>query len=68
MKYTPETGFLDSSRILTASVQKTRLIAIYIYMEYAVFFVTPSNLRDCLIVKLVIYHGLISILMPVLLP
>ena len=32
------------------------------------FFVIPSNLRDCLIVKLVIYHGLIFILMPVLLP
>ena len=29
------------------------------------FFVMPSNLRDCLIVKLVIYHGLIFILMPV---
>ncbi|MBD1882421.1 hypothetical protein [Microcoleus vaginatus] len=32
------------------------------------FFVMPSNLRDCLIVKLVIYQGLIFILMPVLLP
>ncbi|NQE35006.1 hypothetical protein E5S67_02735 [Microcoleus sp. IPMA8] len=32
------------------------------------FFVMPSNLRDSLIVKLVIYRGLIFILMPVLLP
>jgi hypothetical protein len=31
------------------------------------FFVMLNNLRDCLIVKLVIYHGWIFILMPVLL-
>jgi hypothetical protein len=37
MKYTPETGFLYSSRIITDSVQATRFLAIYIYMEYAVF-------------------------------
>ena len=34
--YTPETGFLYSSRIITDSVQETRFLAIYIYMEYAV--------------------------------
>ena len=38
MKYPPETGFLYSSRIITDSVQETRFLAIYIYMEYAVIF------------------------------
>ena len=36
MKYNPETGFLYSSRIITDSVQETRFLQIYIYMEYAV--------------------------------
>ena len=36
MKYTPETGFLYSFRIITDSVQETRFLALNIYMEYAV--------------------------------
>ena len=36
IKYTQETGFLYSSRIITDSVLETRFLAIYIYMEYAV--------------------------------
>jgi len=36
IKYTPETGFLYSSRMITNSIQETRFLAIYIYMEYAV--------------------------------
>ena len=36
INYTPETGFLYIFRIITDSVQETRFLAIYIYMEYAV--------------------------------
>gem|GEM_PF-4403997 len=44
MNYTTETGFLYSSRIITDSVQETRFLAIYIYMEYAVSLGTnPQN-------------------------
>jgi hypothetical protein len=36
INYTPETGSLYSSRIITDSVQETKFLALYLYMEYAV--------------------------------
>ena len=37
MNYTPETGFLYSSRIITDSIARNPVSLCYTYMEYAVF-------------------------------
>jgi len=44
--YTPETGFLYSCRIITASVARNPVSLYYIYMEYAVLTNIAGSIKN----------------------